>query len=84
MGHDSELEMWWASLPISQKERIARKAQTKAAKGAPVDESLITYPACSRWWIAQTREKQQAIHDQCVDKHGYLLPEWNDADPYGD
>ena len=79
-----ELEIWWSSLTIAQKERIARKAQKKASPDGKVDDELVRYPACTRWWNSQDLAVQQKIHDHCVDRHGYLLQEWNDADPYGD
>jgi hypothetical protein len=78
------LEIWWSSLAIAQKERIARKAQKKASPDGKVDDGLVRYPACTRWWNAQAPETKLRIHDHCVGKHGYLLHEWNDADPYGD
>ena len=81
MIYENELATWWASLPVYQKERIARKGLKKAGK---TDEELVRYPACTSWWISLSEEKQLAIHDNCVDKHGYLVPEWNEADPYGD
>jgi len=81
--HDN-LEIWWSSLAIAQKERIARKAQKKASPDGKVDEELVRYPACTRWWNAQTPETKSWVHDHCVDKHGYLVHEWNEADPYGD
>ena len=79
---NDNLEIWWASLTIAQKERIARKGQTKASHGK-VDEELVRYPACTRWWNVQADADKQKIHDHCVDRHGYLLQEWNEADPYG-
>ena len=79
-----ELEIWWSSLTIAQKERIARKGLTKASPDGKVDEELVRYPACTRWWNSLEEERQQTIHDHCVDAHDYLLQEWNDAKPYGD
>ena len=78
-----ELEKWWASLTISQKERIARKGLSKNSTDGSVDENLVLYPACSKWWSDLDDERRQTIYDHCVDAHGYLLKEWNDADPYG-
>ena len=78
------LEIWWSSLTIAQKERIARKAQSKASPDGKVDDELVRYPACTRWWNAQDLEAKQWVHDHCVDRHGYLLQDWNDATPYGD
>ena len=82
--HNDNLEIWWASLTIAQKERIARKGLTKASPDGKVDEELVRYPACTRWWNTLDAQTQQKVHDHCVDRHGYLLKEWNDADPYGD
>ena len=82
--HNSELEIWWSSLAISQKERIARKAAGKASPDGTVDESQVLYPACTRWWNALPESRKQEIHDHCADRHGYLLQDWNDATPYGD
>lgn len=81
---NNDLELWWASLSVAQKERIARKAQTKAAGGKPCDEALVLYPACTVWWETLGEEQKTTIHDHCVDRHGYLLKEWDDANPYGD
>ena len=82
--HNDNLEIWWASLTIAQKERIARKGLTKASPDGKVDDELVRYPACTRWWNSLDAQTQQKVHDHCVDRHGYLLQEWNDADPYGD
>ena len=82
--HNNELELWWSSLTVAQKERVAMKGQSKASHDKRVDPSLVTYPACSVWWNSLPEERKQQIHDHCVDRHGYLLHEWNDADPYGD
>ena len=81
---NTELEIWWASLTIAQKERIARKGQSKTAPGGEVDEELVRYPACTRWWNSLDKPLKEKVHDHCVDRHGYLLMEWRDADPYGD
>jgi hypothetical protein len=82
--HNDNLDIWWASLTIAQKERIARKGLTKASPDGKVDDELVRYPACTRWWNSLDAQTQQKVHDHCVDRHGYLLQEWNDADPYGD
>ena len=81
---NDDLEIWWASLTIAQKERIARKGQSKAAPDGKVADELVRYPACTRWWNTLDLPTKQKVHDHCVDHHGYLLQEWNDADPYGD
>ena len=82
--HNSEFEIWWSSLAISQKERIARKAAAKTSPDGTVDESRVKYPACTRWWNDLPESRKKEIHDHCADHHGYLLQDWNDATPYGD
>lgn len=77
----SDIEIWWTSLPIAEKERIARKAQQKNGK---TDESLIQYPGCTRWWNALDDVHKLKIHDHCVAHHGDELKEWDNANPYGD
>ena len=81
---NDNLEIWWSSLTIAQKERIARKGLSKANPDAPVNEDEVRYPACSRWWNSLPDEQKETIHDHCVDRHGYLLLEGKEADPYGD
>ena len=81
---NDNLEIWWSSLTIAQKERIARKGLAKAHPDAQVNEDEVRYPACSRWWNSLPDEQKETIHDHCVDRHGYLLLEWKEADPYGD
>ena len=81
---NDNLEIWWASLTIAQKERIARKGLAKASHGKEVNEELVRYPACTCWWNGLEDAIKQKIHDHCVSHHGYLLQDWNDADPYGD
>ena len=82
--NNTELDNWWASIPISQKERIARKSFTKANPGEAVDESTINYPACTRWWGELSVEEKDKIYDHCVNRHGLTEKEWNSGDPYGD
>ena len=79
-----DLEIWWSSLSIKQKERIARKGMSKTSPDGSVDEDKVRYPACTQWWNSMDIEKQTLIHDHCVDRHGYILNEWNEGNPYGD
>ena len=69
-----ELEIWWASLPVTEKERIA-------GKGKADDPS---YPACTRWWSALPHDKQVRIYEHCSSRHGDVVREWDEANPYGD
>ncbi len=70
----SPADEWWAGLTIAQKERIARKASSKAE--VPFE---TTYPACSRWWITLDEAKKQGIHEHCTDRHGYLLADFQEG-----
>ena len=71
-----ELQVWWSSLPISEKERIARKG---AGEGAQVQ-----YPACTVWWNGLDEARQEKIYLHCVTRHGDELKEWKEGNPYGD
>ena len=79
-----DLELWWASLPVKEKERIARKGLIKASPNGQVDDALFFYPACTRWWEAQEESRKQFIYDHCSAAHGDVLREWDEANPYGD
>ena len=71
-----ELETWWASLSIAQKERIAGKGSS--------DETMHHYPACTAWWISIDESLRDKIYAHCTNRHGYVVKEWDDANPYGD
>lgn len=69
---------WWSSITIAQKERIATKAKSKSQPaGTPI--TPVIYPECSAWWNTLDEEHKTWIHDHCMDKHGYLLPEWQEG-----
>ena len=94
-----DLEIWWSSLPVSEKERIARKGLSKA--GDP-DESKACYPACTVWkqveiedalLASETTEllmgsevppRKEFIYKHCVLAHRDELREWKEQNPYGD
>ena len=77
-----DLENWWASLPVSEKERIARKGLKKADPNA--DEAQALYPACTVWWNALDEGRKVFIYRHCVQVHGDELREWKEQNPYGD
>ena len=79
-----ELEIWWSSLPISEKERIARKGLMKESKDGTMDETMVFYPGCTVWWNQLPHDSQVKIYKHCVAKHGDELKEWNEGNPYGD
>lgn len=76
-----DLEIWWSSLPISEKERIALKGIRKAG-GA--DESQAQYPACTAWWNGLEADRKLFIYKHCVAAHGDEMREWREENPYGD
>ena len=82
--HNDELDIWWTSLSIGQKERIAKKGLSKASPDGKADMDQVRYPACTRWWNSLPDEQRKFVHDHCVGHHGYLQKEWDDANPYGD
>ena len=81
---NDNLEIWWASLTIAQKERIARKGLAKASPGKEVDEEQVRYPACTRWWNTLDQTSKLKIYVHCVVRHGDQLKEWKEGNPYGD
>ena len=79
-----DLQVWWSSLPISEKERIARKGLAKESADGTVDEKLVYYPACTVWWNNLAIQQKESIYRHCVAKHGDELKEWKEGNPYGD
>lgn len=79
-----ELEIWWSSLPISEKERIARKGLMKESKDGAIDESMAFYPGCTVWWNKLEHDRQVKVYKHCVAVHGDEVKEWNEGHPYGD
>lgn len=81
--NERKLEIWWASLTIAQKERIARKILnkqnivTKLINASVVLE--VDYPNCSNVWNALTLEQKLHIYEHCTDEHGYLLSNWQEG-----
>lgn len=71
-----ELDKWFTSLTIPQKERIATKIHRSVSDG---NDCVICYPECTDVWNNLPVEKKQSIHDHCTDAHGYLLPQWREG-----
>jgi len=67
------VDLWWSSLTIRQKERIAWK----------VTGQEIAYPACTSVWKELSDEKKQKIYDHCTSAHGLQMDDWKEGDPYG-
>ncbi len=79
-----ELEIWWSSIPVKEKERIARKGQGKDVGEENVKDENVRYPACTRWWGTLDWDRKEMIYRHCVARHGDELREWNEGNPYGD
>ena len=84
MPETKDLDIWWSSLSIAQKERIARKGLTKANPGSRIEESDVTYPACTTWWLSLSPQRKAYLREHCEGRHGYVMKGWEDANPYGD
>lgn len=78
-SQNKKLNIWWASLTINEKERIASKIATREHNGK---YTVIHYPECSEVWNELTPEKQQAIYEHCTDAHGLLLKDWKEGRPF--
>ena len=48
--HNDELDIWWTSLSIGQKERRATKGLSTMSPEGKADMDQVRYPACTRWW----------------------------------
>lgn len=79
MKEERKLETWWASLTVSEKERIAGKIASKALGGKYVQ---VHYPECSTLWNELSQEEQEAIYRHCTDAHGLLLQDWKTGHPF--
>lgn len=79
MKEEGKLAVWWASLTVSEKERIASKVASKALGGKYVQ---VHYPECSALWNELPQEEQQAIYNHCTDAHGLLLQVWKNGNPF--
>lgn len=75
-----DFEIWWSSLPVAEKERIARKGISKTGG----DPAQAGYPACTAWWNGLEEDRKAFIYRHCVAAHGDELREWREENPYGD
>lgn len=72
---EKELNDWFCSLTIKQKEHIAYRLCTINN----TDKENIPYPNCVNVWLPLCVEQKQTIHDHCTDKHGMWIQEGGDA-----
>lgn len=75
---EKELNNWFCSLTIKQKEHIACKILLKHKRDAK--EGL--YPKSVLVWNELDTEKKNWIHSHCTDKHGMWIQEAGDAPFY--
>jgi len=75
---NSQLDDWFCSLSVKQKEHIAckvLKAQDKDPKGG-------LYPNCASVWSELDEERKESIHEHCTDRHGMWIQEGGDGPIY--
>lgn len=72
-----ELDFWWSTLTVREKERIATKIARVKNPEAPVQN----YPGCTDVWQNCPEEIKQKIHDHCNDIHGLVIEDWNEGSP---
>jgi len=75
---NTELDNWFCSLSVKQKEHIACKVLMKQEK----DPKQGLYPNCVNVWNELDEEKKNIIHDHCTDKHGMWIQDGGDAPFY--
>jgi len=75
MNH-KQLDDWWSSLKIEEKERIATKYQSvKIGKTHPT----IKYPNCTKLWGLLRLDEKEYIHNHCVQSHGLVTPDFKEG-----
>ncbi|MCQ2204941.1 MAG: hypothetical protein MJZ15_10940 [Bacteroidales bacterium] len=72
----NKVDIWWSSLRISEKERIATKAAQKTG-----NKKDMQYPECSRWWISLRDQMKRTIYEHCVTNQGLILNKWYEGHP---
>lgn len=73
-----ELDSWFCSLSVKQKEHIACKVLVKQGK----DPKGGLYPNCVDVWNALDESIKDDIHSHCTDKHGMWIQEGGDGPIY--
>lgn len=72
---NKELDSWYCSLTVKQKEHIACKVLLKEGK----DPKAGVYPGCTDVWVPLEEEVKQKIYTHCTDDHGMWIQEGGDA-----
>ena len=73
----NELDFWWSTLTVKEKERIA----TKIARIGNPDAPVQNYPHCTEVWQSAPDDVRQRVHDHCNDDHGLVIGEWSEGKP---
>lgn len=66
---DQELDKWWSSLKVSEKERIATK----------LTGNTTQYPECTDVWKTLGTQTKYWVREHCTNKHGIVFPAWQDG-----
>lgn len=74
----TELDNWFCSLSVKQKEHIACKVLLKQEK----DPKRGLYPNCTDVWLLLSEDIKQNIHDHCTDSHGMWIQDGGDGPIY--
>jgi len=69
----TELDNWFVSITVKQKEHIAAKVLLKEGR----DVHAAKYPNCWNIWKDLPENVKQAIHEHCTDNHGMWAVEEN-------
>jgi len=72
-----EVNKWWSSLTVENKERIARKVVEKVL---PDWDGGTNYPECTRLWHNLNEEQKESVKEHCTDRHGYVAKEWREGE----
>lgn len=72
---DKQLDNWFCSLSVKQKEHIACKILAKQGK----DPKEGLYPNSYNIWKELDEERKNGIHDHCTDSHGMWIQEGGDG-----
>jgi len=73
-----ELDSWFCSLSVKQKEHISCKVLLKQGK----DPKEGLYPNCVDVWSVLDENIKNDIHSHCTDKHGMWIQEEGDGPIY--
>jgi len=72
-----KLDIWWSTLTVKEKVRIA----TKIARISNPDAPEQNYPDCTDVWQNSAEELKVKVYEHCTDDHGLLIPKWQEGFP---